>query len=297
MASGSVPVRAGLPVTGARPWVMGIVNVTPDSFSDGGRWPDTATAVQHGRDLVALAADLVDVGGESTRPGAHRVDPETEAARVVPVIRELAADGIACSVDTTRATVARSALSAGALLVNDVSGGMADPDMAPMVADAGVPWILMHWRGPSDVMQDLARYADVVAEVRAELLARVEAAVAAGVDERALILDPGIGFAKDADHNWAVLRRLDALIGLGLPVLIGASRKRFLGELLAEPDGTLRGTAEREDATATVSAVAALDGIWGLRVHEPRPTRDAMAVLEAYGRLPGRATVEGDVDG
>ena len=250
MVAGSVPVRAGLPVKGARPWVMGIVNVTPDSFSDGGRWADTRAAVQRGRDLVDLGSDLVDVGGESTRPGAHRVDAETEAARVVPVIRELAADGIACSVDTTRATVARSALDAGAVLVNDVSGGLADPEMAAMVAGAGVPWILMHWRGPSEVMQDLATYDDVVAEVRAELLARVEAAVAAGVDERALVIDPGIGFAKNADHNWAVLRRLDALMDLGLPVLIGASRKRFLGELLAGPDGALRDAAEREDATA-----------------------------------------------
>src|SRR6478609_489886 len=297
MAAGSVPVRAGLPVTGARPWVMGIVNVTPDSFSDGGRWSDTGAAVQRGRDLVVLGADLVDVGGESTRPGAHRVDSAAEAARVVPVIRELAADGIACSVDTTRATVARSALDAGAVLVNDVSGGLADPEMAAMVAGAGVPWILMHWRGPSEVMQDLATYDDVVAEVRAELLARVEAAVAAGVDERAVILDPGIGFAKNADHNWAVLRRLDVLMALGLPVLIGASRKRFLGELLVGSDGALRGAAEREDATAAVSAMAALDGVWGLRVHEPRPTRDALAVLEAYDRLPGRATVGGDVDG
>jgi len=293
MAAGSVPVRAGLPVIGVRPWVMGIVNVTPDSFSDGGRWSDTGAAVQRGRDLVALGADLVDVGGESTRPGAHRVDADTEAARVVPVIGELVADGIACSVDTTRASVARSALAAGASLVNDVSGGMADPEMAAMVADAGVPWILMHWRGPSEFMQDLARYDDVVAEVRAELLARVAAAVAAGVDERALILDPGIGFAKNADHNWAVLRRLDVLIDLGFPVLIGASRKRFLGELLAGSDGSSRGAAEREDATAAVSAMAALDGVWGLRVHEPRPTRDALSVLEAYHRLSARTTAEG----
>lgn len=297
MAAGSVPVRDGVPVAGARPWVMGIVNVTPDSFSDGGRWSDTGAAVQRGRDLVALGADLVDVGGESTRPGAQRVDSAAEAARVVPVIRELAAAGIACSVDTTRATVARTALDAGALLVNDVSGGMADPEMAAMLADAGVPWILMHWRGPSDVMQDLARYDDVVAEVRTELLARVEAAVAAGVDERALILDPGIGFAKNADHNWAVLRRLDVLMALGLPVLIGASRKRFLGELLAGPGAGLRSAAEREDATAAVSAMAALDGVWGLRVHEPRPTRDALAVLGAYHRLPTRITAEGDTDG
>src|SRR6478752_383676 len=237
MAAGSVPVRAGLPVTGIRPWVMGIVNVTPDSFSDGGRWPDTATAVQRGRDLVRLGADLVDVGGESTRPGAHRVSPDTEAARVVPVIRALASDGIACSVDTTRAAVARSALDAGALLVNDVSGGLADPEMAAMVADAGVPWILMHWRGPSDVMQSLAHYSDVVDDVRAELLARIDAAVAAGVAADALVIDPGLGFAKDAWHNWTLLRRLDVLVGVGLPVLVGASRKRFLGELLADPGG------------------------------------------------------------
>ena len=215
---------------------------------------------------------------------------------MVPVIGELAAARHRLLGGHHQGVGRRSALDAGAMLVNDVSGGMADPEMAAMVADAGVPWILMHWRGPSEVMQDLARYDDVVAEVRAELLARVEAAVAAGVDERALILDPGIGFAKNADHNWAVLRRLDVLIDLGFPVLIGASRKRFLGELLTGPDGSLRGAAEREDATAAVSAMAALDGVWGLRVHEPRPTRDALAVLEAYHRPSAPTSVEGAPD-
>jgi dihydropteroate synthase len=282
MLTGSAPVVAGRPVSGPRPWVMGILNVTPDSFSDGGRWHDLPAAVGRGRELVALGADLIDVGGESTRPGAHRVDAATEADRVVPVIAELAGAGIACSVDTTRAGVARAALDAGALLVNDVSGGLADPEMAAMVADAGVPWILMHWRGPSDVMQSLAHYSDVVDDVRAELLARIDAAVAAGVAADALVIDPGLGFAKDAWHNWTLLRRLDVLVGVGLPVLVGASRKRFLGELLAGPGGTLRDPAGREDGTAAVSVLAALAGVWGVRVHEPRPTLDALAVVGAY---------------
>ena len=267
-----------VPRVGLRPLVMGILNVTPDSFSDGGLWDTTEKAVGRGRRLVADGADLVDVGGESTRPGAHRVDAATEAARVVPVIRELATAGVACSVDTTRSAVAAAALDAGALLVNDVSGGMADPAMASLVAERGVPWILMHWRGPSEVMASLAHYLDVVTEVREELLSRVEVALAAGVRRESLIIDPGLGFAKNADHNWALLRALPSLTELGLPVLLGASRKRFLGELLAG-DGGLRSPDGREFGTAAVSMDAARYGVWALRVHEPRATRDVLTVL------------------
>ena len=219
--------------------VMGVLNVTADSFSDGGRYLDSAAAVGRARELAANGADIIDVGGESTRPGAHRVPAPTEAERVVPVIAELARAGIVCSVDTTRATVAAAALAAGARMVNDVSGGLADPEMAAVVADAGVPWILMHWRGHSADMDALATYHDVVPQVRAELLDRVGAAVAAGVEESAIVLDPGLGFAKTAEHNWSLLRALPEMTGLtgpgwGFPVLIGASRKRFLGSLLAD---------------------------------------------------------------
>ncbi len=241
------------PVFGARSWVFGVLNVTPDSFSDGGRWDHTAAAVEHGVALAAAGADVVDVGGESTRPGAHRVDAATEADRVLPVIRELQARGIRCSVDTTRAVVAAAALQAGASILNDVSGGLADPEMARVAADSGAPWILMHWRGHSDVMAAEAHYEQVVHEVRDELLRQVDRALAAGVDERSLILDPGLGFAKNAAHNWALLKDLSVLVDLGLPVLVGASRKRFLGELLATGDGTLRPAAGREAATASVS--------------------------------------------
>ena len=273
-------VVALLPVFGPRPWVMGILNVTPDSFSDGGRWDRPTAAIARGRELCAEGADIVDVGGESTRPGAHRVDVAIETGRVIPVIRVLAAEGVLCSVDTTRAEVAAAAVQAGAVLVNDVSGGLADPRMAGVVAEHQVPWILMHWRGHSDRMQQLARYGDVVREVSDELADRVESAVGAGADRRALILDPGLGFAKDAEHNWSVLAGLADLVRTGFPVLVGASRKRFLGELLAAADGTLRPAAGREDATAAVSMVAAQQGVWGVRVHEPRPTRDAFAVWE-----------------
>jgi dihydropteroate synthase len=261
---------------------MGILNVTPDSFSDGGRWLDRDQAVAHGVAMRDMGADLVDVGGESTRPGAGRVGPEVEAARVLPVVRELAAEGVAVSIDTTRAAVAEAALEAGAAVVNDVSGGLADPAMAPLVAAADVPWILMHWRGHSDRMSDLARYTDVVADVRAELVARVNAAVAAGVEPTRLVLDPGLGFAKTAEHNWALLRRLDVLVELGFPVLVGASRKRFLGELLAAPDGTPRPTGGRDIATAAISALAARCGAWGVRVHDVESTLDAVRVVEAW---------------
>ena len=274
---------AGLPAPG-RCVVMGVLNVTPDSFSDGGRYLDVGDAVAHGVALHRRGADLVDVGGESTRPGAERVEPAIEAARVAPVIRALTERGVPVSVDTMRAEVAAAALAAGAGVVNDVSGGLADPDMARVVADAGVPWVLMHWRGHSRTMDTLAEYRDVVADVRDELSARVDAALAAGVRADALVLDPGLGFAKRAEHDWALLHRLDELIALGFPVLVGASRKRFLGRLLADPDGRPRPPDGREDATAAISALAAANGAWGVRVHDVARSLDAVAVAAAWTR-------------
>jgi dihydropteroate synthase len=261
--------------------LVGILNVTPDSFSDGGRYLSVDAAVARGVRMAAEGADLIDVGGESTRPGAHRISADEERRRVLPVIRELAADGLACSVDTTRAEVAEAALGAGATVVNDVSGGLADPSMAKVLASARVPWILMHWRGHSRRMTELAVYDDVVAEVRAELLARVDVALDAGVDERNLVIDPGLGFAKRAEHNWALLRNLAALMEVGLPMLVGASRKNFLGRLLA--DGSeLRPPAGREIATASISALAAAAGVWGVRVHDVAASRDAVLVGGAW---------------
>ncbi|WP_420121441.1 dihydropteroate synthase [Nakamurella sp.] len=272
---------------------MGVVNVTADSFSDGGRYLDVAAAVRRGLALAAAGADIVDVGGESTRPGAHRVPAAVETDRVVPVVAELVAAGVVCSVDTTRAAVARAALDAGGQIVNDVSGGLADPEMAAMVADAGVPWILMHWRGHSAGMDALAVYRDVVDDVRAELAARVEAALSAGVAEQHLVLDPGLGFAKTAEHNWALLRALPAITGLdgagwGFPILVGASRKRFLGALLAGAAGP-RPPDGREAATTAISALAAAAGAWGVRVHEVADSLDAVRVATAVsGRGPTR---------
>ena len=263
--------------------VVGVLNVTPDSFSDGGRYLHLDDALTHGVEMWTDGADLVDVGGESTRPGADRVEPDVEIARILPVIRGLSAAGVAVSVDTTRARVAAAAVEAGAVIVNDVSGGLADPDMARVVADLGVPWILMHWRGYSRDMDSLATYDDVVKDVRDELSARVDAALEAGVSEAALVLDPGLGFAKKGDHNWALLRRLDALLDLGFPVLVGASRKRFLGTLLADKEGAPRPPDGREDATAAISALVARAGAWGVRVHDVRRSLDAVKVVEALG--------------
>jgi dihydropteroate synthase len=260
--------------------VMGVLNVTPDSFSDGGRFADVDAAVNHAFELHKAGAHLIDVGGESTRPGADRIDAAVETARVVPVIRALAARGVAMSIDTTRAAVARAALEAGASVVNDVSGGLADPEMAAVVAEAGVPWVLMHWRGHSRRMQDLATYADVVKEVRDELRQRADAAIAGGVDPGNLILDPGLGFAKRAEHNWRLSAHLDEIVGLGFPVLVGASRKSYLGQLLADPDGTPRPVDEREAATVATSVLAVQCGAWGVRVHDVRATVDALKVLE-----------------
>ncbi|MET8147428.1 dihydropteroate synthase [Actinoplanes sp. NPDC049668] len=262
---------------------MGVLNVTPDSFSDGGRFADVDAAVAYGVRLRGEGADLIDIGGESTRPGAERVDGPTEIARVLPVIKELAAAGVPLSIDTTRAEVAAAALAAGAVVVNDVSGGLADPGMAAVVADAGCPWVLMHWRGHSRRMLDLATYTDVVAEVRDELLQRVDDAVAAGVDPGRLILDPGIGFAKHAEHNWALSAHLGELVALGRPVLFAASRKTYLGRLLAGPDGEPRGVDGREAATIATSVLAVAAGAWGVRVHDVRATVDALAVWRATG--------------
>ncbi|MBQ0825968.1 dihydropteroate synthase [Streptomyces sp. RG38] len=262
---------------------MGVLNVTPDSFSDGGRYAATAPAVEHGLALWAAGADYVDVGGESTRPGAVRVDAATEARRVLPVVAELAAAGVRVSVDTTRAAVAEAAVGAGAALVNDVSGGLADPAMARVVAGAGVPWVIGHWRGASRDMYAGAVYDDVVAEVRAELLARADAAVAAGVDAGRLILDPCLGFAKLAGHDWELLARLDVLAALGPPVLLGASRKRFLASALT--GGAGRSTARSRDAaTLATTVLAARAGVWGVRVHDVAASADAVRVVSAAGR-------------
>ncbi|GAA2805852.1 dihydropteroate synthase [Kitasatospora paracochleata] len=283
--SSSLP---GLP-TLDRCAVMGVVNVTPDSFSDGGMWLDPAKAVAHGLDLTARGADLVDVGGESTRPGAQRVTEEEELRRVIPVVRELAAAGVTVSVDTMRAAVAEQAVAAGARLVNDVSGGLADPAMAEVVAATGAPFVVMHWRGQSADMDSLAVYGDVVADVVAELTDRMTALLAAGVKEEQLILDPGLGFAKTSEHNWALLGRLDALTALGRPVLVAASRKRFLGTLLANPEtGELRPARQRDDATAAVSVLSARAGAWAVRVHDVAGTADAVRVVAAWQRAAQR---------
>lgn len=262
--------------------VVGVLNVTPDSFSDGGRYLRMSDAVEHGIAMRDAGADLIDVGGESTRPGASRVAADEETARVLPVIRELSAAGVALSVDTTRAAVAEAAVDAGASVINDVSGGLADPAMVKVAASTGVPFVVMHWRGHSKDMNSLAQYENVVAEVSAELRAMVAGAVAAGVREDAIVLDPGLGFAKRAEHDWALLHGLDELVALGFPVLVGASRKRFLGGLLADADGTPRAPAGREDATAAVSTLAAWHGAAAVRVHDVRRSLDAVRVAAAW---------------
>ncbi|MEV4681830.1 dihydropteroate synthase [Streptomyces kurssanovii] len=260
--------------------VMGVVNVTPDSFSDGGRWFDTTAAIKRGLELVAEGADLVDVGGESTRPGASRVDEEEELRRVVPVVRGLAAEGVTVSVDTMRAVVAEQAVAAGAVLVNDVSGGLADPRMVPVVAATGAPFVVMHWRGFSEDMNSRAVYGDVVAEVVAELRARMEAVVEGGIAPERIVVDPGLGFAKQAEHDLALVAHLADLRALGRPVLVAASRKRFLGRVLAK-DGPPPPARERDAATAAVSAISAHEGAWAVRVHEVRATADAVRVARA----------------
>ena len=278
MSPASVAPAAPTPVQ-----VMGVVNVTDDSFSDGGLFLDRDRAVTHGVELVRQGAAIVDVGGESTRPGATRIDPAVESSRIVPVVKELAQQGITVSIDTMHAEVARVALEHGAQIVNDVSGGRADPDMVRLVADAGVPWVLMHWRSVGgDRPHEVPPYGDVVTAVRDELMAGVESAVEAGVDPAKLIIDPGLGFAKTAQHNWALLHALPEFVATGIPVLVGASRKRFLGELLASPDGAPRPPSGRETATAVVSALAGWHHVWGVRVHDVRASVDALAVVAAW---------------
>jgi len=265
--------------------VMGVVNVTPDSFSDGGQWYGADAAIAHGLDLAAQGADIVDVGGESTRPGAQRIDEATELRRVGPVVTELVRAGLTVSIDTMRARVAEFALDAGAQLVNDVSGGLADPDMPRLVAAAGVWYVVVHWRGHSQDMYAHAVYADVVTEVRGELAKRVDAVVHAGVDPGHIVLDPGLGFGKRPEHNWPLLARLAELGTLAVgtfPVLVGASRKGFLGRLLAGPDGTPRPLADRDQATVAVTALAAAAGAWCVRVHEVPPNADAVLVAAAW---------------
>lgn len=278
-------IPAGLPPSLAaeeRTLVMTVLNVTPDSFSDGGEYLDAALAVERARDQVKLGADLIDVGGESTRPGAERVPVDTELARVIPVVEALSSEGVAVSIDTMRAAVARAAVAAGAVLVNDVSGGLADPEMLPFAASSGVPIVLMHWRGHSRHMHDQAEYpGGVVREVAAELAGRKDAALAAGVVADRIVLDPGLGFAKDAEHNWALLHDIADLVDMGYPLLVGASRKRFLGSLLAV-GGEPRPPAERDDATVAISALSAAAGVWCVRVHDARGNVDAVRVADAW---------------
>jgi dihydropteroate synthase len=255
--------------------IMGVLNVTPDSFSDGGKWASTDAAIRHGLLLRSEGADVIDVGGESTRPGAGRVAPAVEQARVIPVITELARQGLVLSVDTLNASTARAAAAAGASIINDVSGGLADPLMAGVAAESGLTFIAMHWRGHARTMDELAVYGDVVADVRAELAWRVEALGAAGLPRERIVLDPGLGFSKLPAHNWTLLANLAAFDTLGLPVMIGASRKRFLATALPA-DASI---PARDLPSAVVSVLAAQAGAWAVRVHDVAATRAALKVL------------------
>ena len=279
----------------SRPLVMGVVNVTPDSFSDGGRFVSTDAAIAHAVALRDQGADVLDIGGESTRPGATRPLVAEELDRVIPVIRALASDGVAVSIDTMRHEVASAALDSGAVLVNDVSGGLADPRILQVVADSGAAYVAMHWRAHSTVMQQHASYDDVLGEVRDELAQRLEDALAAGIPGDRIVVDPGLGFAKTADHNWQLLQRLPELNALGVPVLVGSSRKSFLGSLLAAPDGTPRSVLDREDANVALTTIVAIQGVWGVRVHEVRASMDALKVVARWNAFPqvspGKATL------
>ncbi len=266
--------------------VMGVLNVTPDSFSDGGRWLDPGAAIARGLAMMAEGATLVDVGGESTRPAAQRVAADEELRRVIPVIKELAGHGVPVSIDTLRAQVAEAALDAGAVMVNDVSAGHSDPRMPRLVAQAQVPFVAMHWRHPPG-LGDVALhtgtfepYTDIVGEVEQDLLRSLDGLVAAGVDPGGIVLEPGLGFAKDAAGNWELLAGLDRLVALGLPVLIGPSRKRFLGSLLGTPEAPA-GVEQRDPATAAVCALAVAAGVWCVRVHAVKLCADAVRVAGA----------------
>jgi dihydropteroate synthase len=248
---------------------MGILNVTPDSFADGGKHNDFESAVARGLEMIAEGVDIIDIGGESTRPGADRVSEQEEIARTIPVITELAKHGAKISIDTMRASTAKAAITAGAAIINDVSGGLADPSMLQTAAELKVPYIAMHWRGQSKDMNSKAIYADVVSEVISELQERVSAALDAGISADKLIIDPGLGFAKDADHNWAIIDAIDQFVAMGYPVLVGASRKRFLGG--TSPD-------EREQATIDLTRRLAPTGIWAVRVHSVKPHKEVLSV-------------------
>jgi dihydropteroate synthase len=263
-----------------RTLVMGIVNVTPDSFSDGGQWYETDVAIAHGRHLLAQGADIVDVGGESTRPGAAPVTTAEELARVLPVVEALAWEGAVVSVDTTNAATAEAVVDAGAAIVNDVSGGLADPAMATTMARTGAVYVLGHWRGSPETMNSLAVYDDVVAEVCTELTDRVSTLAEAGVRDEQIVLDPGLGFAKNAEHNWRLLAHLGDLASLGYPLVVGASRKRFLAGVVA-PTVAAEPLA-RDQATAAVSALSAAAGAWAVRVHDVTGTIDAVRVAAAW---------------
>ncbi len=262
--------------------VAGVLNVTPDSFSDGGKFADIDAAIAHGVELHSQGASFIDVGGESTRPGATRVSEDDEQVRVLEVISGLTAAGVPVSIDTMHASTAVAAVEAGAFMVNDVSGGLADAAMVHAVADLQVPYVIMHWRGHSTEMNDLATYADVVTDVIRELGARVEVALSAGIAQEAIVIDPGLGFAKEADHNWAILNQLTKFKALGYPVLIGASRKRFIGSLLKSNDGLMRPIDQRDGATDAISALAAAAGVWAVRVHDVVGSVDAVRVGSAW---------------
>lgn len=263
-----------------RSLIFGVLNVTPDSFSDGGEFATTSSALAQGRKLATEGADVIDVGGESTRPGAQRISIDEELARVIPVVETLVADGLYVSVDTMRAPVAAAALTAGAHFINDVSGGKADADMYSVLAASSVPYIQMHWRGHSDVMNELTTYTDVAADVANELSEVVTNAVNAGINRSRLVLDPGIGFAKTTQQNWPLLANLDVVDALGLPLLVGVSRKRFLGELLKDDQAELRPTQLREHATTAFTTILALRNTWAIRVHDAQAAADAVRVVE-----------------
>lgn len=265
-----------------QPLVMGVLNVTPDSFSDGGDFIRLEAALDHARVLQIAGADIIDIGGESTRPGAKRVTLAEEQARVLPVIEAIVAElGAKVSIDTMNAETARLAVAAGASIINDVSGGLADPGMFQVAADTGATIIISHWRGFSDQMDTLATYDDVAAEVAAELKARVHAALEAGIRQSQIVIDPGLGFAKDMQQNWKLVARLDKLEELGYPILVGASRKRFIAGVI-EPDEPTEVSNERRDlATAVLTALLLQRKIWGVRVHNVLATTDAIRVVAA----------------
>jgi len=247
--------------------IMGILNVTPDSFADGGRHNDFDAAVARGLEMIAEGVDIIDIGGESTRPGADRVTEAEEIQRTIPVITELAKHGAKISIDTMRASTAEAAVKAGAAIINDVSGGLADAQMLEAAAHLRVPYIAMHWRGQSKDMNSKAIYTDVVADVISELQERIDAALDAGIKQGDLIIDPGLGFAKDAQHNWEIIDAIDQFVVMGYPVLVGGSRKRFLGG--DSPD-------EREQATIELTKRLATTGVWAVRVHSVKPHKEVL---------------------